>query len=137
MRLKLIKTSEIKLNPAFLTLNKTGRFAFSDEAVAQLKIKAGSRINFFIDEDSPNSFFIEVCKDGNVEIKTHSMRVNKKDNITYRYTYFRSVALRKYFTEVFNNESFRALVLDSEIIDGKTLFPLKLDENSKFNKAKN
>lgn len=136
MKLKLIKTSEIKLNPAFLTLNNTGRFAFSDQAVNLLKIEAGSRINFFTDEDAPNVFYVEVCKDGNVEIKIHSMRVNKKNKTPYHYTYFRSVELRKYFTEAFDNKSFRALVLEPKIVEGKSLFQLKLDENSKFNKGK-
>lgn len=126
--MKLLTLNEVINSPSFLTLNKTGRFSFSSGAIEKLGIVTGNKIKFFFDSKNLKKIYIRVDPDGDVEIKNHTMRVNKKDGLSYKYTYFRSVALMKIFKKEFKTDSVRLNISDQESVNDMLLFPLLIDQ---------
>lgn len=126
--MKLLTLNELINTPAFLTLNKTGRFSFSSGAIEKLGIEKGQKIRFFFDSENLKKIYIKIDEDGDVEIGSHTMRVNKKDGITYKYFYFRSVALNKIFKKEFNTDVVKLFIAEQELVNDLLLFPLTPDE---------
>ncbi len=126
--IKLITLNEAVEHEPTMYIDKVARFSLSLGACAKMEIQNESELRFFFDSSDFKNIYIKVVDKGDVVVKRHTMRVNKKTGLQYKYSYFRSTEIRRIIMKAYHCDKITFKIGDRIKMGNQFFFPLVFEK---------